>query len=166
VALARTLAVAPPLILLDEPFSNLDAKMRVETRQEVRRLLKDSGSAGILVTHDQEEALALADRIAVMEAGRVVQIGTPDEIYRNPATAFVASFIGRSNILRHGQRAWRRRPLRQPAAVARGQRRGQPGRAARTDPARARSERAARSSPGANSAATTRSTGCRRASAA
>ena len=99
VALARSLAVAPRLILLDEPFSNLDAKMRVETRQEVRKLLKASGSAGILVTHDQEEALALADRIAVMEKGRVVQIGTPDEIYRNPATAFVANFIGRSNIL-------------------------------------------------------------------
>jgi iron(III) transport system ATP-binding protein len=100
VALARSLAMKPRLILMDEPFSNLDARMRVETRQEVRRLLKDTGAAGILVTHDQEEALALADRIAVMEGGRVVQIGTPDEIYRNPATAFVASFIGRSNILR------------------------------------------------------------------
>jgi len=98
IALARTLAVAPPLVLLDEPFSNLDAAMRVETRQEVRNLLKAAGSAAILVTHDQEEALALADRIAVMEAGRVVQIGTPDEIYRNPISAFVASFIGRSNI--------------------------------------------------------------------
>lgn len=100
VALARALAVAPKLILLDEPFSNLDAKMRVETRQEVRRLLKETGSAGILVTHDQEEALALADRIAVMDGGRVVQIGTPDEIYRNPVSEFVANFIGRSNILR------------------------------------------------------------------
>jgi iron(III) transport system ATP-binding protein len=99
VALARTLAVSPPLVLLDEPFSNLDAAMRVETRQEVRRLLKRIGSAAILVTHDQEEALALADRIAVMEKGRVLQVGTPDEIYRNPATRFVASFIGRSNFL-------------------------------------------------------------------
>lgn len=100
VALARALAVSPRLILMDEPFSNLDAKMRVETRQEVRNLLKSSGSAGILVTHDQEEALALADRIAVMDGGRVVQIGTPDEIYRNPVSEFVANFIGRSNILR------------------------------------------------------------------
>jgi iron(III) transport system ATP-binding protein len=99
VALARTLAVAPPVVLLDEPFSNLDAAMRVETRQEVRKLLKATGSAAILVTHDQEEALALADRIAVMEKGHIRQIGTPDEIYRNPVSAFVASFIGRSNIL-------------------------------------------------------------------
>ncbi len=99
VALARTLAPAPPLVLLDEPFSNLDAAMRVETRQEVRKLLKTTGSAAILVTHDQEEALALSDRIVVMEAGKVCQIGTPDEIYRNPVSAFVASFIGRSNIV-------------------------------------------------------------------
>jgi iron(III) transport system ATP-binding protein len=99
VALARSLATRPKLILMDEPFSNLDARMRVETRQEVRKLLKATGAAGILVTHDQEEALAMADRLAVMEGGRVIQIGTPDEIYRNPATQFVASFIGRSNIL-------------------------------------------------------------------
>ena len=99
VALARTLAVAPALVLMDEPFSNLDAAMRVETRQEVRKLLKAAGSAAILVTHDQEEAMAIADRIALMEQGRVVQIGTPDEIYRNPVSAFAASFIGRSNIL-------------------------------------------------------------------
>ena len=99
VALARTLAVAPPLVLMDEPFSNLDAAMRVETRQEVRKLLKEIGSAAIIVTHDQEEALAMADRVAVMEAGRVIQIGTPDELYHYPTSAFVASFIGRSNIL-------------------------------------------------------------------
>ncbi len=99
VALARTLAVAPPLVLLDEPFSNLDAAMRVETRQEVRAMLKQAGSSAILVTHDQEEALALSDRIAVMEGGRIRQIGTPAQIYREPVSEFVASFIGRSNIL-------------------------------------------------------------------
>jgi iron(III) transport system ATP-binding protein len=100
VALARTLAVAPPLVLLDEPFSNLDAAMRVETRQEVRAMLKQAGSSAILVTHDQEEALALADRIAVMDGGRLRQVGTPAQIYREPASEFVASFIGRSNIVR------------------------------------------------------------------
>jgi iron(III) transport system ATP-binding protein len=100
VALARTLAVAPPLVLLDEPFSNLDAAMRVETRQEVRAMLKAAGSSAILVTHDQEEALALADRVAVMEGGRLRQVGTPAQIHREPASEFVASFIGRSNIVR------------------------------------------------------------------
>ncbi len=99
VALARTLAIAPPLVLLDEPFSNLDAAMRVETRQEVRRLLRTAGSAAILVTHDQEEAMAIADRIAVMKDGRLIQIGTPDDVYRNPVSEFVASFMGRSNIV-------------------------------------------------------------------
>jgi iron(III) transport system ATP-binding protein len=99
VALARTLAVQPKLVLLDEPFSNLDAAMRVETRQEVRRLLKATGSAAILVTHDQEEALALADRVAVMAHGTIRQIGTPDAVYRHPSCAFVAGFLGRCNML-------------------------------------------------------------------
>ena len=99
VALARTLAVAPRLVLLDEPFSNLDAAMRIETRQEVRALLKKAGSAAVLVTHDQEEALALADRVAVMRDGRIRQIGTPDEVYRFPADEFIARFLGRSNIV-------------------------------------------------------------------
>ncbi|MFN3973581.1 MAG: ABC transporter ATP-binding protein, partial [Gemmobacter sp.] len=99
VALARTLAVSPPLVLLDEPFSNLDAAMRIDTRQEVRALLKRAGSAAILVTHDQEEALAMADRIAVLERGRLLQIATPEEVYRNPVYSFVASFIARANIL-------------------------------------------------------------------
>ncbi len=100
VALARALADAPPLVLLDEPFSNLDAAMRIETRQEVRAMLKQAGSSAILVTHDQEEALAMSDRIAVMEGGRIRQVGTPAQIYREPVSEFVASFIGRSNILR------------------------------------------------------------------
>jgi iron(III) transport system ATP-binding protein len=99
VALARTLAVQPKLVLLDEPFSNLDAAMRVETRQEVRRLLKAAGSAAILVTHDQEEALAMADRVAVIAHGTVRQIGTPDAVYKHPACAFVAGFLGRCNML-------------------------------------------------------------------
>jgi iron(III) transport system ATP-binding protein len=99
VALARTLAPAPKLVLLDEPFSNLDAAMRVETRQEVRRLLKATGAAAILVTHDQEEALALADRVAVMANGTIRQIGTPAAVYRHPACSFVAGFMGRCNML-------------------------------------------------------------------
>jgi iron(III) transport system ATP-binding protein len=107
VALARTLAPAPALVLLDEPFSNLDAAMRVQMRQEVRQLLRQTNTAAILVTHDQEEAMVTADRLAVMERGRLVQIGRADAIYRQPATAFVASFLGRSNVLEgqaHGER--------------------------------------------------------------
>ncbi|MGY6548267.1 MAG: ABC transporter ATP-binding protein [Roseinatronobacter sp.] len=99
VALARTLAVAPPLVLLDEPFSNLDTALRVETRQDVRGLLKAAGSAAILVTHDQEEAMAVADRIAVMRAGRLEQIGTPDAVYRTPVSEFVAAVMGRANFV-------------------------------------------------------------------
>ncbi|MEX1317725.1 MAG: ABC transporter ATP-binding protein [Synechococcaceae cyanobacterium] len=108
VALARTLAPQPELVLLDEPFSNLDAAMRLEMRQEVRRLLRRAGAAAILVTHDQEEAMVMADRLAVMEQGCLVQSGTPDAIYRRPVSAFVASFLGRSNLLRgeaHGAAA-------------------------------------------------------------
>jgi iron(III) transport system ATP-binding protein len=100
VALARTLAPAPELVLLDEPFSNLDASLRQEMRQEVRRLLQAAETAAILVTHDQEEAMVMADRLAVMEAGELVQLGRPDAIYRQPATTFVAGFLGRSNLVR------------------------------------------------------------------
>ena len=106
VALARTLAPAPALVLLDEPFSNLDAAMRVQMRQEVRQLLRQTNTAAILVTHDQEEAMVTADRLAVMERGHLVQIGRADAIYRQPATAFVASFLGRANVLEgkaHGE---------------------------------------------------------------
>jgi iron(III) transport system ATP-binding protein len=99
VALARTLAPAPELVLLDEPFSNLDASLRQEMRQEVRRLLKAAATAAILVTHDQEEGMVMADQLAVMEAGRLVQCGRPDTIYRQPASAFVAGFLGRSNLV-------------------------------------------------------------------
>lgn len=99
VALARTLATTPRLVLLDEPFSNLDAALRQETRREVRDMLKRAGSSVIVVTHDQEEALAFADRMAVMREGRIEQSGTPDAVYRYPRTEFVARFLGRSNIL-------------------------------------------------------------------
>lgn len=99
VALARTLAPKPELILLDEPFSNLDALLRQGTRQEVRTLLKDNGLSAVLVTHDQEEALSFADRVAVMRQGRIEQVGTPEEVYYQPRTLFVAQFLGRTNLL-------------------------------------------------------------------
>ncbi|MFE9692781.1 ABC transporter ATP-binding protein [Micromonospora sp. NPDC005806] len=99
VALARALVIRPRTLLLDEPLSNLDAKLREETRVEIRRIQKESGTTAIYVTHDQAEAMAMSDRIAVMESGRVQQIGAPQEIYHRPANAFVARFIGRSNVL-------------------------------------------------------------------
>jgi iron(III) transport system ATP-binding protein len=99
VALARTLAPEPELILLDEPFSNLDALLREETRQEVRQLLKDRGMSAVLVTHDQEEALSFADRLAVMRSGQIDQVGTPEDVYYRPRTLFVAQFLGRTNLL-------------------------------------------------------------------
>lgn len=100
VALARSMAPAPKLILLDEPFSNLDAGLREATRQEVRKLLHEQKMAAILVTHDQEEALSFGDRVAVMNQGRIEQIGSPVEVYEKPATTFVASFLGKTNLLR------------------------------------------------------------------
>jgi iron(III) transport system ATP-binding protein len=99
VALARTLAYNPAILLLDEPLSNLDAKLRDKARSWLRRLQTDVGITTIFVTHDQVEALALSDRIAVMDSGRVVQIGKPREIYERPATPFVADFIGTSNFV-------------------------------------------------------------------
>ena len=99
VALARTLAPEPDLILLDEPFSNLDALLRQETRQEVRELLKSTGMSAVLVTHNQEEALSFADRLAVMRGGQLDQIGPPEEVYYQPRTLFVAQFLGRTNLL-------------------------------------------------------------------
>jgi sulfate transport system ATP-binding protein len=100
VALARALAVEPRVLLLDEPFGALDAKVRVELRRWLRRLHEKTGQTTLFVTHDQEEALELADRVVVMRNGRIEQAGTPEEIYRAPASAYVFDFIGRANTLR------------------------------------------------------------------
>jgi spermidine/putrescine ABC transporter ATP-binding subunit len=99
VSLARGLVMKPAVLLLDEPLSNLDAKLRVETRIQIRALQKNLGITSIFVTHDQEEALTISDRIAVMNKGKIVQIGSPEEIYNHPNSEFVADFIGKSNIL-------------------------------------------------------------------
>ncbi|NMB53125.1 MAG: ABC transporter ATP-binding protein [Leptolinea sp.] len=99
VALARALAFKPQALLLDEPLSALDAKIRVELRQEIRRIQQQLGITTIYVTHDQEEALSLSDRIVVMSQGRIEQVGTPFEVYKKPATEFVASFVGHLNLL-------------------------------------------------------------------
>jgi len=99
VALGRALAVDPQLLLLDEPMSNLDYKVRIELRHELRALQRRIGITAVYVTHDREEALTLADRIAVLDAGRVAQYGTPEEIFHRPASAFVAGFMGADNVL-------------------------------------------------------------------
>ncbi|HEY5629079.1 MAG TPA: ABC transporter ATP-binding protein, partial [Candidatus Limnocylindrales bacterium] len=100
VALARALAFEPEVLLLDEPLSALDAKIRVSLRQEIRAIQRDLGVTTIYVTHDQEEALSMSDRIVVMNEGRIEQIGSPFEIYNYPRTRFVASFVGTLNILK------------------------------------------------------------------
>jgi ABC-type Fe3+/spermidine/putrescine transport system ATPase subunit len=99
VALARALIVEPEVLLLDEPLSNLDAKLRVRVRTEIRLLQQQLGKTAIYVTHDQEEALAISDRIAVMEGGRIQQVGTPLQIYHHPANRFVADFVGLANFV-------------------------------------------------------------------
>lgn len=99
IALARALAIRPQVLLLDEPLSALDAKIRVELRSEIRRIQQELGITTIYVTHDQEEALSLSDRIVVMNAGKIEQIGTPFEIYNFPQTMFTASFIGQLNLV-------------------------------------------------------------------
>ena len=100
VAIARAIVIEPPLVLMDEPLSNLDAKLRLEMRAEIRRIHELIGSATIYVTHDQEEALSLADRIVVMRDGVVRQVGTPPELYARPAHADVAEFMGYRNLIR------------------------------------------------------------------
>ena len=99
VAIARAIVIEPPLVLMDEPLSNLDAKLRIETRAEIRRIHKELGRSTIYVTHDQDEALSLADRIVVMKDGVVQQIAAPQEIYGQPANLHVARFMGYRNVL-------------------------------------------------------------------
>jgi iron(III) transport system ATP-binding protein len=99
VALARSLVMQPDLLLFDEPLSNLDAKLRVQVRGELRRLQKSLGTTSIYVTHDQDEAMSLSDRVVVMNSGCVQQVGTPEEIYAHPASLFVADFVGQVNAL-------------------------------------------------------------------
>lgn len=99
VALARAIVVRPDVLLLDEPLSNLDAKLRIELRAEIRRICKESGITTVYVTHDQKEALSMADRVAILNQGRVVQVGTPRDLYRRPASVFVAEFLGETNLI-------------------------------------------------------------------
>ena len=99
VALARALAPRPPLVLLDEPFSALDASLRVELRHDVRAALREAGATAILVTHDQGEALSMADRVAVMRDGQIRQVGTPVEVYGSPVDAWVATFVGEADLV-------------------------------------------------------------------
>jgi iron(III) transport system ATP-binding protein len=99
VALARALAPRPDLVLLDEPFSNLDAALRTTVREDVRRILREAGATAVFVTHDQEEALSLADRVAVMEAGTLHQVAPPQTLYVQPSTEFVASFVGEADVI-------------------------------------------------------------------
>jgi len=99
VALARALVIRPEVLLLDEPLSNLDAKLRTDLRDQIRSICKGSGLTSVYVTHDQKEALSMADRIAIMREGRVVQRGTPRELYRRPGSRFVAEFLGETNFI-------------------------------------------------------------------
>ena len=107
VGLARAMVIAPKILLMDEPLSNLDAKLRIELREDIRDLQRRLGTTTVYVTHDQEEALVVSDRICVMKEGRIHQIGTPFEIYRQPATPFVAGFVGAMNLVDGGKTAFR-----------------------------------------------------------
>ncbi len=112
VALARALVIRPRALLLDEPLSNLDAKLRLEMRSEIRRVCREFGLTAVYVTHDQKEALSISDRMAILDSGRIAQTGTPHEIYRRPANSLVAHFIGETNfidgtVVGHDQRRYR-----------------------------------------------------------
>jgi putative spermidine/putrescine transport system ATP-binding protein len=99
VALARALVIEPPLLMFDEPLSNLDARLRIDMRVEIRQLQKANGTTSLYVTHDQEEAFSISDRVAIMNAGRIMQLDTPEVLYRQPANAFVAGFVGFDNLI-------------------------------------------------------------------
>ncbi|MCA0919391.1 ABC transporter ATP-binding protein [Pseudooceanicola nanhaiensis] len=99
VALARALVIEPPLLMFDEPLSNLDAKLRVDMRVEIRRLQQANGTTALYVTHDQEEAFSISDRVAIMNAGKIMQLDTPEVLYSRPANAFVADFVGFENMI-------------------------------------------------------------------
>ena len=132
IALARALVYGPRLLLLDEPLSNLDAKLRVYMREEIRKIQQRAGITTLYVTHDQEEALSISDRLAVMYQGQVVQVGTPAEVYELPATVGVADFLGRANFLdarvvgAHGDRVRVRLPSGAALEVGRGDSAWQP----------------------------------------
>ena len=100
VALGRAIAPEPKLLLMDEPLSALDAELRIEMRREIQKIHHHTNAAIVYVTHDQSEALAMADRIIVMNMGRVEQVGTPEEIYYNPETVFVSEFVSKANLVR------------------------------------------------------------------
>lgn len=99
VALARALVIEPPLLMFDEPLSNLDAKLRIDMRVEIRQLQRANGTTSVYVTHDQEEAFSISDRVAIMNAGRIMQFDTPETLYQRPANAFVARFVGFENLV-------------------------------------------------------------------
>jgi putative spermidine/putrescine transport system ATP-binding protein len=99
VALARALVIEPPLLMFDEPLSNLDAKLRVDMRVEIRQLQRANGTTSVYVTHDQEEAFSISDRVAIMHQGRIMQLDTPETLYQRPANAFVARFVGFENLI-------------------------------------------------------------------
>ncbi len=99
VALARALVIEPPLLMFDEPLSNLDAKLRIDMRVEIRQLQRANGTTSVYVTHDQEEAFSISDRVAIMNAGRIMQFDTPEVLYQKPANAFVARFVGFENLI-------------------------------------------------------------------
>ena len=116
-ALARALVIRPRCLLLDEPLSNLDAKLRLEMRVEIRRVCKEFKLTTVYVTHDQKEALSVSDRMAILDAGRILQVGAPQEIYRRPARRIVADFIGETNFIAGTLLAARRRRARVETAI-------------------------------------------------